>query len=95
MKENWKIFAQKLGIFDDLIQIAEKITGDIYDCSGKYKVQYYQECLYYVLEAWVMKEEGTGDLPRTWETVLTALEDCGISVDTTKMEQSLEEKHLS
>ena len=56
---------------------------------------YDEECLYYVLEAWLMKEEGTGDLPRTWETVLTALEDSGISNAAAKLEESQEKKHLS
>ena len=95
VKTSWKIFAQKLGVLDDLIEIAEKVTGDICDCSGKYKVHYYQECLYYVLEAWMMKEEGTGDLSRTWETVFSALKDSGFSMAAAKLEESLENQHLS
>ena len=94
MKTSWKSFAQKLGVFNDLIEIAEKVTGDIYDCSGKYKVQYYQECLYYVLEAWMMKEEGTGDLPRTWETVLFALENSGFPNAAAKLKESPRNQHL-
>ena len=93
VETSWKIFAQKLGVYDDLIEIAEKATGDIYNCTGKHKVQYYQECLYYVLEAWVMKEEGTGDLSRTWETVLSALEDSGFSITAAKLEGSQYQHH--
>ena len=84
MKKNWETFVQKIGVVDH-----EKITDDIYMTAI-----YDEDCFYYVLEAWLMKEEGTGDLPRTWDTVLTALEDSGISNAAAKLEESLEKKHL-
>ena len=79
------------------MKTAEQIICD--SCSGKYRLLQDRECLYYVLEAWLAKEEGTGDLPRTWETVLSALEDSGIPIQfvpaNLKVEESLENQHPS
>ena len=82
---NWETFVQKLGVVNH-----EKITDDIYMTAT-----YNEECFYYVLEAWLMKEEGTGDLPRTWDTVLTTLKDSDIPIAAAQVEESLVNQQLS
>ena len=73
----WKLFAQCLKVEVDLIQLIEEACPD---SSGRFYGQgRLKECLYSILEAWFSVEEGTGDLPRTWDTIVTALESCGIS----------------
>ena len=36
------------------------------------------ECMLQLMEKWVCHDSGTGDLPRTWETVVQALKDTGV-----------------
>ena len=76
MASRWQLFAQWLKIEADFIQLIEKAC---LDSSGRFYGQESNECLYSVLEAWLLEEEGTGDLPRTWDTIVTALESCSIS----------------
>ena len=73
----WKLFAHNLKVGMDFIQLIEEACLDSF---GKfYELGKLKECLYNVLEAWLSEEEGTGDLPRTWDTIVTALESCSIS----------------
>ena len=73
----WKLFAQCLKVERDFIQVIEEACLD--SCSRFYGHGILKECLYRVLEEWLCEEEGTGDLPRTWDTIVTALESCSIS----------------
>ena len=35
------------------------------------------QCMLLLVEKWVCLQDGTGDLPRTWETVVQAVKDMG------------------
>ena len=37
----------------------------------------YADCMLDLLTKWVSKDDGTGDLPRTWETVVKAVKASG------------------
>ena len=74
----WKLFALRLKVDWDFIQIIEEACLAIDSSSQSYKQRRFKDCLYNVLEAWLCEEDGTGDLPRTWDTIVTALESCGI-----------------
>ena len=77
MTSKWKLFAQCLKVEVDFIQLIDEACPD---SSGRfYGQERSKECLYSILEAWFSEEEGTGDLPRTWDTIVTALESCSIS----------------
>ena len=36
-----------------------------------------EDCFLSLVEKWLYHEDGTGDLPRTWETVIQAVEKSG------------------
>ena len=72
----WKLFAQYLEFETEFIQLIEEACLD--SCSSFYGQGMLKECLYNVLEAWLYEEEGTDELPRTWDTIVTVLESCGI-----------------
>ena len=76
MASKWKLFAHHLKVESDFIQVIEEAC---LDSSGRFYGQgRLKECLYNVLEAWLSEEEGTGDLHRTWDTIVTVLESCSI-----------------
>ena len=75
MASKWKLFAHHLKVERDFIQLIEKACLD--SSGGFYGQGMLKECLYTVLEAWLSEEEGTDDLPRTWDTIVTVLENCG------------------
>ena len=66
--------ALNLGIGTNLVELIERACADIPVSKDTVEDQRFKECLYNVLEAWLFKEEDTGDLPRTWNTVISALE---------------------
>ena len=75
---NWQLFALHLKVERDFIQLIEEAC---FESSGRFygqKRSKKEVCLYNVLEAWLSEKEGTGDLPRTWETIVTVLESCRI-----------------
>ena len=86
MASKWKFFAQWLKVETDLIHLIEKAC---LDSSGRFYGQESNECLYSVLEAWLSEEEGTGDLPRTWDAIVTALESCSISTLAESLRQQI------
>ena len=62
----WMVFAGHLNIDPELRdQIKE-------DCDRNSKM-----CLLQAVQRWLKEEEGTGDLPRTWTTIASAVEKCG------------------
>ena len=74
----WQLFAHYLKVERDFIQLIEEAC---FESSGRFYGQKRlkrEVCLYNVLEAWLSKKEGTGDLPRTWDTIVTVLEICRI-----------------
>ena len=83
MASKWKLFALHLKVDWDFIVLIEEQCLDsssqfyghgILKEQGRLK-----QCLYHLLEEWLYEKEGTGDLPRTWGTIVTALESCRIS----------------
>ena len=72
----WKLFAHHLKVESDFIRVIEEACLAVDSSSRLYEER---DCLYNVLEAWLSEEKGTGDLPRTWDTIVTALESCSIS----------------
>ena len=66
--------ALNLGIGTTLVELIEKACADVPDSKDTITDQRFKECLYNVLEAWLLEEKDTGDLPRTWHTVISALE---------------------
>ena len=72
----WKLFAHHLKVETDFIQLIEE---SCLESSSRFHGQgRLNERLYSILEAWLSEEEGTGDLSRTWDTIVTALESCSI-----------------
>ena len=43
------------------------------------------ECMLQLVEDWMCHEDGTGDLPRTWKTVVQAVKDTGAGVLTQQL----------
>ena len=76
---NWKLFALCLKVEMDFIQLIEEACFESSGRSYGQKILKKEACLYNALEAWLSNKEGTGDLPRTWETIVTVLESCRIS----------------
>ena len=77
MASKWKLFALHLKVdWDFIVLIEEACLDSLSRFNGQGMLK---ECLYHLLEEWLCKEKGTGDLPRTWDTIVTALESCGIS----------------
>ena len=78
MASKWKLFALHLKVDWDFVVIIEEQCPDssnrFYGKHGRLK-----QCLHYLLEEWLYEQKGTGDLPRTWDTIVTALESCRIS----------------
>ena len=77
MASKWKLLAHHLKVERDFIELIEEACLD--SSSRFFKLGRLKECLYNLLEAWLSEEEGTSDLPRTWDTIVTALENCSIS----------------
>ena len=46
-------------------------------------------CMLQLVEKWLAPENGTGDLPRTWETVVQAVKKTGLG----RLAEELAEKH--
>ena len=76
MAIKWKLFALHLKVDWDFVVIIEEHCLD--SSSRFYGQGWLKQCLYHLLEKWLYEEDGTGDLPRTWDTIVTALESCGI-----------------
>ena len=66
MSADWEMFAVHLNI-DPGVQ--DQVKEDCHRISKR--------CLLQVVNRWLQEEEGTGDLPRTWSTVVSAVEKCG------------------
>ena len=48
-----------------------------------------EECMLQLVEDWVCHKDGTGNLPRTWKTVVQAVKDAGNRL----LAQQLAEQH--
>ena len=46
-------------------------------------------CMLDLVSKWVSRQQGTGDLPRTWQTVVEAVRDSGLG----QLATNLAEKH--
>ena len=77
MALKWKLFALHLKVDWDFIVFIEEAC--LQDYSSRFSEErMLTECLYRLLEEWLYEKKGTGDLPRTWYTIVTALESCRI-----------------
>ena len=76
MASRWQLFALCLKVEVDFIQLIEEACLESF--GRFYGHESFKLCLYNVLEAWLCEDEGTGDLPRTWDTIVTVLESCRI-----------------
>ena len=63
---NWKTFGVFLGVDYDVMDGIKK------DNSGTPG-----DCMLDLVGKWTSRKPGTGDLPRTWETVVRAVRDAG------------------
>ena len=77
MASKWKLFAHHLKVERDFIQLIEEACPD--SSRRFYGQGRSKQCLHHLLEEWLYEKNGTGDLPRTWGTIVTALESCRIS----------------
>ena len=77
MASKWKLFALHLKVNWDFVVFIEEAC--LNSSSRFYGQGILKECLYHLLEVWLYEEKATGDLPRTWDTIVTVLESCSIS----------------
>ena len=70
----WKLFAHHLKVEMYFIRVIEEACQDSFSRSYGAWHGISNECLYHLLKEWLYEEKGTGDLPRTWDTIVTALE---------------------
>ena len=66
MSADWEMFAVHLNIDPG---VREQVKEDCHRISKR--------CLLQVVHRWLQGEEGTGVLPRTWSSVVSAVEKCG------------------
>ena len=78
MASKWKLFALHLKVDWDFIQLIEEACLESFGRVYGQRTVKKEVCLYNLLEAWLSEKEGTGDLPRKWDTIVTVLESCRI-----------------
>ena len=77
MASRWKLFAKCLKVKWHFIKVIEE---ECLDSSSRFHEEgIVKECLRHILQEWLCEEEGTGDLPRNWDTILSTLERCRIT----------------
>ena len=78
MCARWKEFSEYLHVKRNIIDsVHQQCLGIVENCFLK------------VTDRWLAREEGTGDLPRTWDTVLDALRLTGYPLLVEDIKESL------
>ena len=65
LNARWRMFGTFLYVQPAFMDGISKDTSDVGDCMLR------------LVEKWLVHENGTGDLPRTWQTVVQAVKDIG------------------
>ena len=81
MCAKWNTFAVYLGIEK---HIRDEVS---YKCLREPK-----DCFIEVVGRWLSHEDGTGDNPRTWETVFSALQEMGFTLLGKEVTQKLSKR---
>ena len=81
MCSKWHVFGVHLGVERSLMDTVQKDCGD--EVKG---------CFLEVTERWLSGEDGTGDLPRTWEVVFDALKQTGFPLLVREVKEQLSEE---
>ena len=81
--KSWHEVAAHLGCSSEYIMNLHSVSqGKLSTLDHKDKDfmnRYYKRCLIQVSSQWAAKREGTGNVPRTWKTVLEAFRRCCIN----------------
>ena len=65
LNARWRVFGTFLYVQPAFMDGISKDTSDVGDCMLR------------LVEKWLVHENGTGDLPRTWQTVVQAVKNTG------------------
>ena len=74
-EDHWLSIAMHLGISYSACQGLHSEDSPTYKCTGHFLA---------VAHMWLTRERSTGELPRTGDTMLKAIQKCGFKVDTLK-----------
>ena len=83
---NWMDFGHHLGVEMSLL---ERIEGDVKQTAsdGESDEATWRRCFNELSAKWLSREGDTGDLPRTWKSVLTALKKSGFDQLASEVEK--------
>ena len=90
----WTDFGRHLGVEMSLLK---RIERDVKQTAsdGESDEAIWRRCFNGLSAKWLSREGDTGDLPRTWKSVLTALKKSGFHQLASEMEKRLSGEHTS
>ena len=91
---NWTDFGHHLGIEMSLLKRIERDVKQTASDGGS-DGAIWRRCFNELSAKWLSSEGDTGDLPRIWKSVLTALKKSGFGQLASEMEKRLSGEHIS